>query len=92
MIGAIEAELARLEAIEQAQIRVIVAQGEERKRLEADLAEAVKALEKIASGWKYPPASGMRPPPEPLGMDGMKRLAQETLSRLQTKPAVEVKE
>lgn len=56
----------------------IVADHNAAKNLE--LAKA--ALQRIASGWKYPPGNGMRPPPEPLGRDGMRRIASETIELL----------
>lgn len=48
-----------------------------------ELDEVKRVLEKIASGWKYPPGPGMRPPPEPLGRDAMRRLAVEALEYLE---------
>lgn len=54
-----------------------------REEAERQLKAAREALAKIESGWKYPPGPGMRPPPEPLGRDGMRRVAREALSRLQ---------
>ena len=65
--------------------RVPVWVADEIARLQRDseaLAVAKEALGRIGSGWKYPPGPGMRPPPEALGRDGMRREATDALSRI----------